>query len=835
MPQSFLSKIFLRFCAHIRTSYFGCSRALGVSICLLCLCTAELVPAQEATANKQVSTVEGEVARRQNQIFEAEKFLVAGKTLVAEGKYKEAIAQFAQAYNGISPSPMAESVSNKARQHYSATSVLYALQLVKSAKFAEAQQVIERVLDPSVDPSYEPALKLQQRLLDPEWYNNANSPEHLSKVEEVKRLLQLGQGAMDLGDFDQALDYFTQVLRIDGYNRAARRGMEAAEKQIVAYHRSSRDHTRQKAMREVDDIWETQVGVAANLALPDRNATALTPGRQSVSDKLKSIVIDVVNFDDATLEDVVEYLTIKSKQLDDFGDGINFVLKIDPEDQVARNANVNLKLRGMPIGEILRYVTRDTGTRFKVETFAVSIVSQNASTENLVTKTFRVPPDFLSTAPIADDDAVEDIFAPNAEAGNSGLTLKRLGAKEFLMKQGVTFPEGASAIFIPGSSSLVVRNIPSNIELVESFIDSSFNEVPKQVEVNVSMIDISHSALNELGYDWLLGQFNVAGSDRVFAGGGTEGNATAGGAETRAAAEFPFIPPGSNAPLGTLPVTAGLRTGQQWNEGNAINNILLAGGDTVFRSNDTLKAPGVFGVGGALTDPQFQMVLRALSQAKGADLIVRPTIVTRSGQRASVDVIREFPYPTEYDPPEIPQDFNGGNNFGGGGFGQPQAPSSFPVTPAHPTAFEVRNVGTRLEVEPVVGQDNFTVELNLAPEFVQFEGFINYGSPILTNGSDALGNLTPVELTDNRILQPVFKTLRENTSVVVWDGATVVIGGLIEDRSVTVDDKVPFFGDVPFLGRFFRSKGVNRSLRAVLFFVKVNVIDPSGQRINVRS
>jgi general secretion pathway protein D len=157
------------------------------------------------------------------------------------------------------------------------------------------------------------------------------------------------------------------------------------------------------------------------------------------------------------------------------------------------------------------------------------------------------------------------------------------------------------------------------------------------------------------------------------------------------------------------------------------------------------------------------------------------------------------------------------------------------VTPAHPTAFEARNVGTHLEVEPVVGQDNFTVELNLAPELVQFEGFINYGSPIQTNGTDALGNVTPVELTDNRILQPVFKILRENTSVVVWDGATVVIGGLIEDKSTIVEDKVPLFGDAPFLGRFFRSKGVNRTLRAVLFFVQVNVIDPSGQRINSRS
>ena len=220
--------------------------------------------------------------------------------------------------------------------------------------------------------------------------------------------------------------------------------------------------------------------------------------------------------------------------------------------------------------------------------------------------------------------------------------------------------------------------------------------------------------------------------------------------------------------------------------------------------------------------------MRGLAQSKGADMVTRPSIVTRSGQRASIDITRDFPYPTEYDPPEIPQD---GGAFGGFGVGG-GAPPSFPVTPAHPTSFEVRNVGTRLEVEPIVGQDNYTVELNLSPEFSQFEGFINYGTPILTNGTNLLGEFQSVPLSENKILQPVFRTLRENTSVVVWDGATVVIGGLIEDRNTIMEDKVPLFGDIPFLGRLFKTKGNDRIKRAVIFFVKVNIIDPSGRRIN---
>ena len=126
----------------------------------------------------------------------------------------------------------------------------------------------------------------------------------------------------------------------------------------------------------------------------------------------------------------------------------------------------------------------------------------------------------MSTAPVG-EEAVDDIFGENDNSGG-GLQIKRLGAKEFLMKQGVTFPDGASAIYVPGSSTLVVRNTPSNIQLVESFVDSSFSDVPKQVEVHVSLVDISEKELNETGFDWLLGQFDVPGSSqRIFAGGGT--------------------------------------------------------------------------------------------------------------------------------------------------------------------------------------------------------------------------------------------------------------------------------------------------------------------------
>jgi len=52
------------------------------------------------------------------------------------------------------------------------------------------------------------------------------------------------------------------------------------------------------------------------------------------------------------------------------------------------------------------------------------------------------------------------------------------------------------------------------------------------------------------------------------------------------------------------------------------------------------------------------------------------------------------------------------------------------VAPTTPQDWETRNTGVTLEVEPVVGGDATTIDLNLIPQVVEFEGFINYGSPI---------------------------------------------------------------------------------------------------------
>jgi general secretion pathway protein D len=218
---------------------------------------------------------------------------------------------------------------------------------------------------------------------------------------------------------------------------------------------------------------------------------------------------------------------------------------------------------------------------------------------------------------------------------------------------------------------------------------------------------------------------------------------------------------------------------------------------------------------GVFTNPQFQVVLRALNQSKGVDLVSAPKVTTKSGQRATIEIVREFRYPSEYNLPQVSG--SAGTVFN-------------PATPTTPTAFQMKPTGITLEVEPTVGPDGYTIDLVLAPRVVEFDGFINYGSPIRANVTVAgFGISSNILVTANVINQPVFSTREVTTQVSVYDGSTVVMGGLMREDVQKVEDKVPIIGDIPLFGRLFRTSADQHVKRNLIMFVTASLIDPAGQ------
>jgi general secretion pathway protein D len=487
-----------------------------------------------------------------------------------------------------------------------------------------------------------------------------------------------------------------------------------------------------------------------------------------------------------------------------------------------------LRLRNVPLAEALRYICEATKLRYKVDEFAVTLVPATETDEDLFTRNFRVPPDFLSKlgggGGAGADAGGDDPFADDAGGGGGGALAPRKSETELLKDNGVKFPEGASAKFFAGSSTLLVRNTPTNQQIVEQFDKDS----PKQVKISTKFVEISQENTDELGFDWIVSPFGLS-ANQVFLGGGTVGSG-----QTRTNADFIGTVAGVNLPgvpaaTGTRVtdiVTGGTRSGDGAINRNNIDAVLNNPNRTAQSAS---PAPGIAALTGLFSDGQVQLIMRGLAQKKGTDLMTAPSITARSGEKALIEIIREFIYPTEYEPPELPNSIGGGGNGGDGGLGGNAG--IFPVTPATPTSFETRNTGVTLEIEPTIGGNDFVIDLRFAPDIVEFEGFVNYGSPIQSPATDFLGNPTTVTITENRIEMPVFSSRRVTTALTIYDGYTVAVGGLMREDVQMVEDKVPVLGDIPIVGRLFQTKAENRIKSNLIIFVTAQIIDATGRPI----
>jgi general secretion pathway protein D len=858
--------------------------ALRRSVLPIAICVSQGVLSLSVFAQSVEHISQKEIARRQAALPAGEEALARGKLAMKEKNFAVAHEEFRVAVNYLPDAVVSGKTHDDAVDGFCQSGIKLAEQKVAEGKYAEAEAILQEVLGDRYDPNCRPAAQMLVNLQTPGYYNRTTGPKFIAKVEEVKKLLTEADGYYESGRYDLAFKKYEQVLNLDPYNVAARKGEEKIDHTKYQYGDQAYNETRARQLWQVEKGWEEPVkqygqtvGPLADAFLKDATGTA------RISNKLNTIIIPRIEFRDASIREAIDFLRQQAAANDPTGEGrkgVDIVLRLAPLGQSSppsaqaappppavapvpatggppdvippvatpvpaaplgtpvmivpaispADARITITLNQIPLGEALRYIASQAGLKVKIEPYAVSIIPISEQSADLLTKEYRVPPGFISSSV---NVGASSLNAPARTAAGTGTAkdtqestggrqlVNREGAREFLESQGVPFPPGASANFLPQSSRLIVRNTSDNLELVDALVEQANVSGPKQVEIESKFVEITQDNLKELGFDWLLGQFNIPGSNRVFGGGGTTGTLSGPGVPANDP-NFPFANP-NGVPVGQFPLTGSNRSGNLAISANAIDALLFPS------LGAASAAPSMFGLAGVFTDPQFQVVVRALNQKKGVDLLSAPRVTTKSGQRAVIEIVREFRYPTQFQPPQIPQTVGATGVTTGG-------TTSVPITPTTPTAFETRNTGVTLEVEPVVGPDGVTIDLNLVPQVVEFEGFINYGSPILAPAAvnPITGTLltTGSVLTPNVINQPIFSSRKVTTSVSVWDGQTVVIGGLIREDVQKVEDKTPIIGDIPLVGRLFRTNVDQHIKRNLIIFVTARLVTPGGQPFN---
>ncbi len=130
-------------------------------------------------------------------------------------------------------------------------------------------------------------------------------------------------------------------------------------------------------------------------------------------------------------------------------------------------------------------------------------------------------------------------------------------------------------------------------------------------------------------------------------------------------------------------------------------------------------------------------------------------------------------------------------------------------------------LGPTLDVIPHVSADRYTIQMSLIPTVTEFLGYDDPGQ-----FQAIVGNLAaPTPL-------PRFRIRQVTTSSIVWDGQTIVMGGLIAEKVAKTRDKVPVLGDLPLVGRLFRSEAKSSSKKNLVIFVTPTIIDPAGNRVH---
>ncbi len=209
---------------------------------------------------------------------------------------------------------------------------------------------------------------------------------------------------------------------------------------------------------------------------------------------------------------------------------------------------------------------------------------------------------------------------------------------------------------------------------------------------------------------------------------------------------------------------------------NGVNIASIAGaaasgdnealGDLLSTTTGATAGIGHFGGGF-----NFAMLVNALKGKSGFNLLSTPTLLTLDNAEASILVGQEVPFVTG----SVTQ--NNANPY---------------------QTIERKEVGVKLRIKPQINIDN-SVRLDIVQEVSS--------------------------IADTRSASDVITNKREiKTKVMVEDNGLVILGGLISDELSTSNQRVPLLGDIPYLGRLFRSDATRNTKQNLMVFIRPRIL-----------
>ena len=619
---------------------------------------------------------------------------------------------------------------------------------------------------------------------------DAVDPDYKRRNSEVQYLLQQSRIYYKTKQFDKLRANVEKVLVADPYNQEAVRLLGQAYKKLYRIGAARAENDAIAQMAETEWRWVEAIP-------PDEEQEDLVSRKSSskktvLYNKLQSIVIPYISFRDGSVESILDYLMTQSKLYDPSKTGVT-IIKPDTLEKRSRKIPYFV-LEQIPLLDVIRYVCDIAGLKYKVDDAAVLVGLQNIN-DTMEYESFTVGPSLIQRIVFeSDPEAAKALKEKDDKAdetitdGGEAFTDKTLGEtrkektplqtkppttqmlKAYFEALGVSFQEPGSTIsYDPRSEKIRVKNTPENLRKMEARLQDL--DIPQPlVLIDARLMEISMNAMEELGFDWLLTYTNST----------TDRNVSFNG----------FAPDGGD--------TQTLLSSSQFYRSSGTNYVV-----------NNLKLLPNFGPDNSL---DLSVSIRALDQMDRTETIATPRLLVSSGMMGKLDVNEQRFFPEDWSDAEV-EIING---------------TSYSYNAPVPEFGDAQPVGTTFTVTPLVSANNHTIMLDINTDVSRFTGWSNYDYSIIIGAmfnsaaDTSATNLTP------KMKMPEFSRRSIKSKVKLFDGETVVIGGILEDIASKTEDKWPLLGDIPLLGRLFSNYSSSSVKVNMMLFVTARLMRGNG-------
>ncbi len=627
-------------------------------------------------------------------------------------------------------------------------------------------------------------------------------PTLKSQEYQVQVLQEQGRQLFKAEQYAKALEKFDEILLIDPYNADAIQNIRATYRQMGRAGLARYVTEHRKMITEME--WKYAIPV-----VPDSNsADAInvvgtepkvkeTEETSALQKKLEAIRIPRIDFEDVTVANALKSLRDQSRQLDPEKIGVNIFLRRDDGSAALLAARVNgQNLEEGEEGQAQQPQPQqrqqggngeegdeeDNAPRFSLLIQNQSLLDAIRNLCRLTKHRFRVEKYAVVVAPmsVAIDDMETRLFPLDRSPVDDPKNEQEL--KKYFITRDVEFPTGSRIVYDAKITRLIVYNTAENLQKIDTVIHEELDQLEPMVQILCKYIEISQDDIKELAFNYQL-----------TLNGGTDNNGVdkKGNYRTRA-----YMDESSNE---LLRYYKGSTDSSSDTESDPSSDSTFT--YTWTNSDGTKIVANLF----------------ALNQADSSDVLGAPRVTTISGQPAHIEMVTERYFPEDWEIIDLPTNNSGGSSTsesGGATYWRGISADPQPNFDSDPT-----KLGIVFDIQPEIDKERRTITAHVLLPIQTLSGWMEFDARTYDYDGSVDGEYYKMPIFDKRSVE---------TDITVYDGETVVLGGVAQDLVEVVHDKIPVLGDLPIIGRFFQSRYTDSQKRNLLMFMTCRMVKPDG-------